>query len=227
MKIICKNSTLKFVNRSTEPITEFSFYFSTTCPGMKAAPTSGNTVRFYSPDGSLTSVTRVSVGEQSLPYDNNSATAQYSVGLGTLNISNVANLQKLLRVQNASINISTPLNGFTALKEIDWELNGGYVDVAYLAQLTTLTSVTIANTGSCNLTGDIEAFGTCINLTTLKFQLTNTVSGNVNNMLDAMVAAGRNSGSIVIVAPSATLNGQAVSTSKTINFDANGWSVAT
>lgn len=91
---------------------------------------------------------------------------------------------------------------------------------------TSLTQLSLANNQL--LRGDIAGFGNCIALTSLTLNTCHNISGTLEGLLDAMVAAGRTSGTLAvgIIQSSVTYNGSVPSGNLTATFSGSGWSVA-
>ena len=116
------------------------------------------------------------------------------------------------------------LSHIQVLKLANQEIYGD-LDSDFLGA-TSLTQLSLANNQL--LRGDITGLGNCIALTSLILNTCHNISGTLEDLLDAMVAAGRTSGSrsIGLIQSAVTYNGTVPSTTLTATFAGGSWSVA-
>lgn len=101
----------------------------------------------------------------------------------------------------------------------------GNLDSDFL-EAVNLTQLSLANNQL--LRGNVAGLGNCIALTSLTLNTCHNISGTLEGLLDAMVAAGRTSGSMSIglIQSAVTYNGTVPSNTLTATFSGSGWTVA-
>lgn len=100
-----------------------------------------------------------------------------------------------------------------------------YGDISSLSEITTLTELNIAGVATIN--GNIASLGTLTNLTKLTSRINKGINGSLEDMLDAMVANGRVSGTLTCtfqVETGITYGGSTIGTSTlSFTFSDTGW----
>ena len=116
------------------------------------------------------------------------------------------------------------LSNIQVLKLANQEIYGD-LDSDFLGA-TSLTQLNLANNQL--LRGNVTGLGNCIALTSLTLNTCHNISGTLENLLDAMVAAGRTSGTmtVALIQSAITYNGTVPSGTLTATFSGSGWSVA-
>ena len=101
----------------------------------------------------------------------------------------------------------------------------GNLDSDFL-EATSLTQLSLANNQL--LRGNVTGLANCIALTSLTLNTCHNISGTLEALLDAMVAAGRTSGTMTIglIQSAITYNGSVPSGTLTATFSDSGWTIA-
>lgn len=115
-----------------------------------------------------------------------------------MDLSLLADCRKLTTIylRDANVKLTGDLSFVENLELTSFDfLNGNansplILSLAYLSNITTLQEILLENTKIPTLVGDITAFGSLINLTTLRIAGTN-IGGTVESFVAAQVAAGR------------------------------------
>lgn len=116
------------------------------------------------------------------------------------------------------------LSHIQVLKLANQEIYGD-LDSDFLGA-TSLTQLSLANNQL--LRGNVTGLGNCIALTAITLNTCHNISGTLESLLDAMVAAGRTSGTmtVALIHSAITYNGTVPSTTLTATFAGGSWSVA-
>lgn len=115
-----------------------------------------------------------------------------------MDLSLLADCSKLTTIylRDANVKLTGDLSFIENLELTSFDfLNGNtnsplILRLAYLSNITTLQEILLENTKIPTLVGDITAFGSLVNLTTLRIAGTN-IGGTVESFVAAQVAAGR------------------------------------
>lgn len=115
-----------------------------------------------------------------------------------MDLSLLADCRKLTTIylRDANVKLTGDLSFVENLELTSFDfLNGNansplILSLAYLSNITTLQEILLENTKIPTLVGDITAFGSLINLTTLRIAGTN-IGGTLESFVAAQVAAGR------------------------------------
>lgn len=95
-----------------------------------------------------------------------------------------------------------------------------------IRNLSSLSGASLGQLNSTDATGQIDVLGSMTGMSYLT--LAGNVAGTLESMLDAMVTAGRTSGTLVIsvVNTNVTYNGTGLVGTKTATFSGSGWTIA-
>ena len=118
------------------------------------------------------------------------------------------------------------IEGSDTIKYIGFGINYEY-NIALLPNLPLLETFQVKV--GANIFGDIcEKLKKSVNLTTINISQVTTITGRLEDLLDALVAGGRNSGTLSVSgATGITYQGSTFGFQKTFTFDSEGWHLNT